>query len=146
MSRRYRRRKPMAQINVVPYIDVMLVLLVIFLVTAPLLKQGVKVDLPRVPSKPVSSQASQVPLTVTVNSAGAFFVSQGANLAQPLDAAALRHIATEVLRKHPKIQVYVRGDSHVSYGRVVEAMGILQQAGADKVGLVTEPPAAKTRP
>ncbi|OBS09007.1 protein TolR [Acidihalobacter prosperus] len=135
----------MAQINVVPYIDVMLVLLVIFLVTAPLLKQGVKVDLPHVPSKPVSSQPTQTPLTVTVNAQGAFFVNQGANPTQALDAAALRHIAGEILSKHPKIQVYVRGDSHVSYGKVVEAMGILQQVGADKVGLVTEPPAADSR-
>lgn len=135
----------MAQINVVPYIDVMLVLLVIFLVTAPLLKQGVKVDLPRVPSKPVSSQATQPPLTVTVNAQGIFFVSQGANPTQPLDAVALRRIVGEVLSKNPKTQVYVRGDSHVSYGKVVEAMGILQQAGAEKVGLVTEPPAANSQ-
>lgn len=140
MSRRHRRRKPMAQINVVPYIDVMLVLLVIFLVTAPLLKQGVKVDLPRVPSKPVSSQANQPPLTVTVDASGIFYVSQGANPSQPLDAAALRQIVQMVLTRHPKIQVYVRGDTHVSYGKVVEVMGILEEAGAQKVGLVTEPP------
>ncbi|WP_455381026.1 protein TolR [Acidihalobacter prosperus] len=142
MSRRARRRKPMAQINVVPYIDVMLVLLVIFLVTAPLLKQGVKVDLPHVPSKPVSNKAGQKPLTVTVNAQGSFFVNQGKNPTQPLDAAALRHIVSQILSKNPGIQVYVRGDSHVNYGKVVEAMGILQRAGAERVGLVTEPPSA----
>lgn len=144
MSRRSNRRRPMAQINVVPYIDVMLVLLVIFLVTAPLLKQGVKVDLPKAASKPIpKSMQAQRPLTVTVDAQGRFFVSRGASPTQPLDTAALRHIVDQQLKQRPKLPVYVKGDSHVNYGRVVLAMTVLQQAGAQKVGLITEPPPKK---
>jgi biopolymer transport protein TolR len=134
----------MAQINVVPYIDVMLVLLVIFLVTAPLLKQGVQVDLPKAAAKPIPKNTqAQEPLTVTVDSRGRFFVNRGAPPTQPLDKAALSHIVGQQLKQHPKLPVYVKGDSHVNYGRVVLAMTVLQQAGAEKVGLITEPPPTK---
>ncbi len=144
MSRRSHRRRPMAQINVVPYIDVMLVLLVIFLVTAPLLKQGVQVDLPKAAAKPIPKNTqAQEPLTVTVDSRGRFFVNRGAPPTQPLDKAALSHIVGQQLKQHPKLPVYVKGDSHVNYGRVVLAMTVLQQAGAEKVGLITEPPPTK---
>jgi biopolymer transport protein TolR len=146
VSRRSHRRRPMAQINVVPYIDVMLVLLVIFLVTAPVLKQGVQVDLPKAAAKPIpKSTQAQEPLTVTVDSQGRFFVNRGAPPTQALDTAALRHIVGQELKQDPKLPVYVKGDSHVDYGRVVVAMTILQQAGAGKVGLITEPPPGKKR-
>ncbi len=134
----------MAQINIVPYIDVMLVLLVIFLVTAPLLKQGVQVDLPKAPAKPIQGiKNGAEPLVVTIDSQGAFFVNQGAPPTQPLDKAALRQIVGEVLKKNPHLSVLVRGDDHVDYGRVIQAMAILQLAGADKVGLITAPLPAK---
>ncbi|APZ43378.1 protein TolR [Acidihalobacter ferrooxydans] len=134
----------MAQINVVPYIDVMLVLLVIFLVTAPLLKQGVQVDLPKAAAKPIpSNQHAPSPLTVTINAQGSYFVSRGAPPTQPLDAAALRQIVSKQLQQDPKMPVYVKGDNHVNYGRVVLAMTILQHAGANKVGLITAPPPKK---
>ncbi len=145
MSRRQRKRRLMANMNVVPYIDVMLVLLVIFLVTAPVLKQGVQVDLPRAPAKPIAKSVKyQKPLVVTINNRGSFFVNRGAAPTQALDVAALRYIATAELKKYPGLLVYVQGDRRVDYGRVILVMSILQQAGAQKVGLITQPPRKNT--
>jgi biopolymer transport protein TolR len=128
----------MSQINVVPYIDVMLVLLVIFMVTAPLLQTGVEVDLPEVEAKPLDEQQSQdqEPLVVTVDRQGQFFLGSG-------NALSRDDLLAEVgqrLKARTDAQAYVRGDQGVEYGRVVEAMVILQQAGAGKIGLITDPP------
>ena len=137
MSRRH-RRKVMGEINVVPYIDVMLVLLVIFMVTAPMLTQGVKVELPQATSNPVD-QTSEEPLVVTVNREGQFFLNIGGEADAPLDAQTLSLRVAAMVRLHPKQQVYVRGDAQVPYGRVVEAMALVQQAGVESVGLLTKP-------
>jgi len=139
MARVRKRRRPMSDINVVPYIDVMLVLLVIFMITAPLLTQGVDVDLPQADAEPLESPQTE-PLVVTVDANGALFVDVGENSDQPVDATTLQLRVAAVLRNKPQTQVLVRGDSHVDYGRVVEAMVLIQAAGAPGVGLITQPP------
>ncbi|GAB6044184.1 protein TolR [Endothiovibrio diazotrophicus] len=132
------RRKPMADINVVPYIDVMLVLLVIFMITAPLLTQGVQVELPRTASEPLDRQ-QQEPLVVTVDVDGNFFISVGDHQDKPIDAQTLAARTAAVLRHKPGTPVMVRADDQVNYGRVVDAMSVLSNAGAPSVGLITRP-------
>jgi len=138
MQRRIRKR-PMSEINVVPYIDVMLVLLVIFMITAPLLSQGVKVSLPQTPSEPLPP-TEKAPVVVSVNSDGDFFINYGDNQDKPLAPATLVNRITALLKYQPGLPVYVKGAAQVPYGRVVELMALLQGAGVDGVGLVTEPP------
>ncbi len=129
----------MSEINVVPYIDVMLVLLVIFMVTAPLLAEGVKVDLPRAGAQPVDSR-EQPPVVVSVDRAGRYYVNLGEHPNRPVDAADLVAKVAAVRRHNPRAQVLVRGDRSASYGDVVGAMVLLQRAGVDNVGLVTRSP------
>jgi biopolymer transport protein TolR len=129
----------MAEINVVPYIDVMLVLLVIFMITAPLLSQGVKVDLPQADAAPLPQEADD-PVVVSVDRDGAFYIDIGDGKNQPLDANTLLNRVAAVLKYKPRTPILVRGDSAVGYGRVVEAMVLIQAAGAPNVGLITEPP------
>jgi biopolymer transport protein TolR len=130
-----RRRKPMSQINVVPYIDVMLVLLVIFMVTAPMLQQGVQVDLPKVAANPLDNQKPEDLIVVTVDKEGRFSLDSGTFL----DDDALRAAVAERLASRKQNEAYVRGDRAIDYGRVVQAMVILQDAGVEKVGLITDP-------
>jgi len=137
MSRR--KHRPMADINVVPYIDVMLVLLVIFMVTAPLLMQGVKVELPEAQSDPVDEQDPE-PLIVSINEQGELFLNLGADQQQVLSLATVRERVAAVMRRNPRKPVMVWGDKRVAYGEVVVLMSALQEAGAPNVGLVTEPP------
>ena len=132
-----RKRRAVAEINVVPYIDVMLVLLIIFMVTAPMLMQGVKVDLPDAAAEPVKNQDSE-PLIVSVDAAGALYLNLGGNEKQALDLATIRQRVTAVLRRDPDKPVLIWGDQSVSYGAVVTVMTALQEAGAGSVGLVTE--------
>ena len=132
------RRRPMAEINVVPYIDVMLVLLIIFMVTAPMLMQGVKVDLPEASADPVENQDSE-PLIVSVNSSGELFLNLGQE-DQVLSLATIRDRVAAVMRRSPKKPVLIWGDQAVPYGQVVTVMVALQAAGAPSVGLVTENP------
>ncbi len=132
------RKRPISEINVVPYIDVMLVLLVIFMITAPLLNQGVDVDLPQTDAEPMDA-AQEDPLVLTIDAEGHYFLNIGGDPEQEIDADTLLLRAAAVLRQRPKVSVLVRGDSAVDYGLVVAAMSLLQQAGAVKVGLVTEP-------
>ncbi|MEM0953596.1 MAG: protein TolR [Pseudomonadota bacterium] len=134
-----RKHRPMAEINVVPYIDVMLVLLVIFMVTAPLLMQGVKVDLPEADSDPVENQDPE-PLIVSINAQGDLFLNLGADQKQVLSLATVRERVAAVMRRNPEKPVMVWGDQRVPYGEVVVLMSALQDAGAPNVGLVTEPP------
>jgi biopolymer transport protein TolR len=129
----------MSEINVVPYIDVMLVLLVIFMVTAPLLMQGVKVDLPEAETDPVENQDPE-PLIVSINSKGELFLNLGADEQQVLSLATIKQRVSVVLRRNPDKPVMVWGDRNVPYGEVVVLMGALQDAGAPQVGLVTESP------
>lgn len=131
---RKRHKKLMSEINVVPYIDVTLVLLVIFMITAPLLSQGVKVDLPRAAAKPVESQ-DQETLIVTVDRQGNYFLDD-----RRISSEELRRKVTAILRLRPKTPVLIRGDRQADYGEVVKAMTLLQAAGAPSVGLLTEPP------
>ncbi len=139
MSRQKKSRRPMAEINVVPYIDVMLVLLVIFMITAPLLTQGVKVDLPVADAEPIPPEADD-PVVVSVNSAGEFFIDVGEGKNKPVDEETLMTRVAAVLKYRPKTPILVRGDRSVDYGRVVRAMVLIQQAGAPNVGLITETP------
>jgi biopolymer transport protein TolR len=129
----------MAEINVVPYIDVMLVMLVIFMVTAPLLTQGVKVDLPQADASPVEDQDKE-PLVVTVDSAGSLYLNVGDQPDAPVDADTLVNNVAAVLRRQPGKRVLVRGDHKADYGAVVAALVLLQRADIGNVGLVTEPP------
>jgi biopolymer transport protein TolR len=138
MSRIRRRRKAMGEINVVPYIDVMLVLLVIFMVTAPMLTQGVKVDLPNVDAEPTKDTGEE-PLVVTVDEEGNFYLNFGGERNTPLDPNLLVIRVGAVIRLHPDKPVYVRGDQNVVYSRVVEAMALIQKAGVPSVGLLTKP-------
>ena len=122
----------------VPYIDVMLVMLVIFMITAPLLNQGVDVDLPQADGEPMDD-TQQDPVVLTVDAQGRYFLNVGGDPEQEIDAETLLLRTAAVLRQRPRAVVLVRGDSSVDYGLVVAAMSLLQQAGAAKVGLVTEP-------
>lgn len=137
-NRQRSRKRPMAEMNVVPYIDVMLVLLVIFMITAPLLTQGVKVDLPKAEAEAVDS-GDQEPLVVTVDAAGEYHLNIGDNAGKNIDGDTLKQRVAAVLSRQPKRQVLVRGDKDVNYGRVVNAMVLLKGAGVESVGLVTEP-------
>ena len=140
------RRKPMAEINVVPYIDVMLVLLVIFMATAPLLTQGVKVDLPQAPSKSIESNESD-PLVVSMRKDGALFMNvgiQGVRQSEEdgtrVTAFSLQEQAGKILRSRANVPVYIKADHNLDYGAVVRVMTVLQKAGAESVGLITDPP------
>ena len=133
------RRRSMSEINVVPYIDVMLVLLVIFMITAPLLTQGVKVELPKAASEPMESDV-QEPLIVTVDINGNYFLNVGGDDKAVIDHQTLVNKAAAILRLKPETSIMVRGDKDVSYGKVVTAMALLQRAGAPSVGLITETP------
>jgi biopolymer transport protein TolR len=127
----------MGEINVVPYIDVMLVLLIIFMVTAPMLSQGIKVDLPQAAAEPIEPEDLE-PLLLSVDAAGEMYLNLG-DPEQSLPAARLLELAAAALRREPERPVLVKADRAVPYGRVVEGMVLLQQAGAKKVGFVTEP-------
>src|SRR5579872_2066817 len=132
-------RRVMSEINVVPFIDVMLVLLVIFMITTPLLTQGVKIDLPQTASKAIPPDQKE-PLIVTVDSTGNFYLNISAKPNQPITARALSTFVTQQLSDNSVEQrpVLVRGDKNANYGKVVEAMVLLQQAGAKSVGLITQ--------
>jgi biopolymer transport protein TolR len=138
-----RKRKPMSDINVVPYIDVMLVLLVIFMATAPLLTQGVIVELPKAPSEPISEQQDD-PLVISVRADGAIFVNLGIQNAEDegtrVTIYSLEDQASKILRARPDVPVYVKADHSLDYGKVVGVMTVLQKAGAQSVGLITDPP------
>ncbi|EHQ51469.1 TolR protein [Ectothiorhodospira sp. PHS-1] len=136
----------MSQINVVPFIDVMLVLLIIFMVTAPLQQQGVEVDLPEADAQPLQDEKSQrEAIVVTVTRDGQLSLNQGPQVGVSLDRDELRGIVADLLAQHPGTQVYVRGDRFVDYGRVVDAMVSVQSAGAQRVGLITDPPDLSAR-
>lgn len=136
---RNKKHRPVAEINVVPYIDVMLVLLIIFMVTAPMLMQGVKVELPEANTAPVENQDSE-PLIVSVKSDGQLYLNLGGGKDQALSLATIKQRVSVVMRRSPNKPVLVWGDKAVAYGEVVTLMAALQEAGAPSVGLVTENP------
>ena len=138
-TRSRRRRKLMSDINVVPYIDVMLVLLIIFMVTAPLVTQGVKVDLPQTPSEVVEAKDKE-PVMVTVDADGRYYINFGDDPKKPVDLETLLTRISALTKYTPGIPVLVGGDRNVPYGRVVELMAALSSAGVGSVGLLTEQP------
>ena len=129
----------MADINVVPYIDVMLVLLIIFMITAPIVQQGVEIDLPQAAANPISPDQDE-PVVVSIDKHGSFFLDIGDEPDKPIDATLLVNRVAAVRQLKPNVAVLVRGDREVGYGRVVDAMVLLQKAGVDKVGLMTDQP------
>jgi biopolymer transport protein TolR len=129
----------MAEINVVPYIDVMLVLLIIFMVTAPLLTQGVKVDLPKAGAEPLPDVKDQKPLILTVDAQGRMYLNVGGKEEDPVDEETVTQRVGAVLRRNAETPILVRADQSVPYGRVVTGMVVLQRAGASKIGFVTDP-------
>ena len=137
------RRKPMSEINVVPYIDVMLVLLVIFMVTAPMLTQGVKVDLPQTSSDPIQAEKDVEAIIVSVDSNGAYYVEVGDRGSDPMALEELQLEIAKILSQRSNSEVLVRGDEQVRYGTVVRLMSALQMAGAANIGLITEAPLDK---
>jgi biopolymer transport protein TolR len=131
----------MGEINVVPYIDVMLVLLIIFMITAPLLKEGVKVDLPEAGAKQIDADLlkNHEPLILSIDSRGQMYINFGPNQDQPTSEATVGSSTAALLRRDPQTPVLVRADTTVPYGTVVRAMVLLQKAGASKVGFLTDP-------
>jgi len=140
-----RSRRLMAEMNVVPYIDVMLVLLIIFMVTAPLLQQGIKVDLPKAGAEPLPEELMRdhQPLILGVDKGGRFYLNIGKDEDSAIDDDSVVQRVSAVLRREPKTPVLVKADQNVPYGRVVTGMVLLQQAGAEKVGFITDPAIAR---
>ena len=137
-SRQNGRRKPKAEINVVPYIDVTLVLLIIFMITAPMLQTGVEVDLPQAEAE-ATEQTNDPPVVVSIDKTGRYFVDIGGQESEAVAPQELLIRVAAVLRNKPGIQVFIRGDKDVDYGKVVAAMAALKNAGVPKVGLMTQP-------
>lgn len=137
----FRTHRPMAEINIVPYIDVMLVLLIIFMVTAPLIQQGVEINLPEATAEVLENPVEVEPLIVTVDQRGRFFVNQGTRANQAVTEDILFEELKPLLSDAPALPVYVRGDRNVAYEHVMTAMVMLQRAGAGDIGLITRPPA-----
>ena len=135
------RRRLVNEINVVPYIDVMLVLLVIFMITAPLLTQGIRVDLPRLAAEPLPQDLirDNRPLVLTVDAQGSMYLNIGEDPEKALTSAVVVARAAAVLQRKPETPVLVRASEQLAYGDVVTVMGLLVRAGADKVGMVTRP-------
>ena len=130
-ARRTKRHRPMGEINVTPFVDVMLVLLIVFMVTAPLLTVGVPVDLPRTEAKPLQGQDE--PLAITVNAEGQVYLQE-----TEIELAGLLPRLNAITGNNPDVRIFVRGDAAVDYGRVMEVMGTINAAGYRKVALVTQ--------
>ncbi len=134
-----KKRRAMSEINVVPYIDVMLVLLIIFMITAPIVQQGVKVELPQLSANSLPPE-QQEPVILTVSKTGEYYLNVGDNLKKPVTDDIVIQRVTLVLKQKPQTPILVRGDKDVNYGAVTTAMVLLQSAGVEKVGLMTEQP------
>lgn len=141
---RHRKRRAVAEINVVPYIDVMLVLLIIFMITAPLLQQGVEIELPQANANPLSPDQSE-PVVLTVSKTGEYYLNVGEHIDKPVDEETLVHRVAAVVKYKPDTPVLVRGDQSVDYGSITHAMVLLQTAGVEKIGLMTEQPDNQAR-
>jgi biopolymer transport protein TolR len=145
MAANPRRRKLMGEINVVPYIDVMLVLLIIFMITAPLLTQGVQVELPDANSLPLDPDLlkDHEPLVLSVDRNGHYYLNVGKNEDASIDADEVARRAAAVLGRDKGTPVLIKADERVPYGRVVQGMVLLQQAGATRIGFLTDPKAVR---
>lgn len=133
-----RKRRQVSDINVVPYIDVMLVLLVIFMITAPLLRTGVEIDLPDANATPIPGE-TQDPLILSVAANGDWYLNVGETQDETIPREQVLKLASAVLRLNPDKRVLVQGDTNVDYGEIMQAMVTLQQAGAPDIGLMAEP-------
>ena len=134
-TRRHKKRKLKAEINVVPYIDVMLVLLIIFMVTAPLLNLGVDIDLPKSTAKALAQKKE--PIVVVVSANGGYSLKMQDMPQQKVDAALLTAKVSAFVASNPDVAVFVAGDRSSSYDTVYQAMVLLQQAGVERVGLMS---------
>jgi biopolymer transport protein TolR len=139
MATPLQKRKLMGEINVVPYIDVMLVLLVIFMVTAPLLTQGIEVNLPKASSEPIESVPNHQPLVLSVDAEGNLYINVGDDEDEPTSGKQVVARVGAVLRNKPDTPILVKADRAVPYGNVVGAMVLLQRGGALNIGFVTDP-------
>lgn len=139
MSSPMQKRKLMGEINVVPYIDVMLVLLIIFMVTAPLMTQGIKVELPKAGAEPIEDIADQPPVVISVDAAGNLYINIGDNEEEPASSADIVTRIRAVLNRSPDTPILVKADRAVPYGNVVGAMVLMQQGGVENVGFITDP-------
>ena len=140
-----RRRRLIGEINVVPYIDVMLVLLIIFMITAPLLTQGVQVELPDADAQPIDPKLlkDREPLVLSVDREGRYYLNAGGDEDEPIDEAEVARRAGALIGRDPALPVLVKADERVPYGAVVRGMVLLQQAGAKKIGFLTDPRAVR---
>lgn len=134
-----KKRRAVSEINVVPYIDVMLVLLIIFMITAPIVQQGIEIELPKVNANSLPPD-QQEPVILTVSKTGDYYLNVGDDLSKPLADDVVAQRVALILKQRPETPVLVRGDKEVDYGAVTTAMVLLQSAGVDKVGLMTEQP------
>jgi biopolymer transport protein TolR len=139
------KRRLMSEMNVVPYIDVMLVLLIIFMITAPLLTQGITVDLPDANAEALDPELTKEsePVVLSIDKEGRFYLNLGENTDQPVDDATIVERVKAVVSRNPMLPVLVKGDEGVPYGRVVVGASLLTQAGASKIGFLTDPPPAE---
>ncbi len=140
MARGRARRKPISDINVVPYIDVMLVLLIVFMVTAPLLTQGVSVDLPEAPSEPMDLNDDEEVVIISIKADGTYYIDLGTNSEEAVTIDFIARQVEKIIRIKPSTPVLLRGDKAVNYGAVIKLMTALQAAGVPNVGLISEPP------
>jgi biopolymer transport protein TolR len=134
-----KKRRAISEINVVPYIDVMLVLLIIFMITAPIVQQGVEIELPKVTANSLPPD-QQEPVILTVSKTGEYYLNVGDNLKNPVSNDVVRQRVSLILKQKPETPVLVRGDKEADYGSVTTAMVLLQSAGVAKVGLMTDQP------
>jgi biopolymer transport protein TolR len=134
-----KKRRAVSEINVVPYIDVMLVLLIIFMITAPIVQQGIEIELPKVAANSLPPD-EQEPVILTVDKQGFYYLNIGDNTNKPVDDDEVKRRVRIILGQKPQIPVLVRGDKSVDYGAVTTAMVLLQNAGVEKVGLMTDQP------
>lgn len=141
MARQRKRRKIVSDINVVPYIDVMLVLLIIFMVTAPLMNQSVDIELPQGVADPL--QEKNEPLLVSVDKEGQIYLTKGNGEREAMDSAKILQQVSAIVAVNPKTAVLIEADTRVSYGKVYEAMALMQQAKVARVGFISQPVADK---
>lgn len=139
------KRRPMAEINVVPYIDVMLVLLIIFMVTAPMLVQSVPVNLPAVNSTPTEIEPDDSTIIISVDARGLYFIERGDDQPRAMALADVQDYARRITTQVPATKLLIRGDEKVPYGKVVVLMGSLQSIGVNNIGLITEAPDPEAR-
>ena len=137
------RRRPLAEINVVPYVDVMLVLLVIFMITSPISTQGINIKLPQAKVKALPSQ-QETPIIISINNRGSYFLNISDDSARPVSTEDLIIGVSAALQlakqNHQQREIYVKGDNEVDYGKVVKMMVLLQKAGVTSIGLLTQNP------